>query len=364
MDTRLTRLADVLVNYSTRVKPGDLVSLRALDDGEPLLRALHHATLLAGGNPVIQVMYDWAYYDLIKYGNEKQMDFVNPEYEWPNERADVRITVHAERNPKSASNLDPEREMRYARWFKPLIARFMERSASGALRWCVTQLPTEAAAQSAEMSLEEYEDFVYGACLLDDPDPVARWRELAAAQERWANWFKGHDRVRIRGKDVDLGFSIRDRLFLHSAGEKNLPDGEIYTGPVEDSVNGRVRFSYPVNIGRDIEGIELQFQNGRIESASATKNQDMLQKLLDTDSGSRYLGEWGIGTNPGITRFTRNVLFDEKLKGTFHLAIGASYPETGGKNESAIHVDIVCDLHDGEILVDDEVVYRNGEFVI
>jgi aminopeptidase len=364
MDPCLTRLADVLVNYSTCVKPGDLVVLRAHDDGEPLLRALHHATLAAGANPVIQVKYDWSYYDLIKHGSDAQLDFVSPEHAWPVEQADVRISILANRNTKIASNLDPEREQRAARTFKPLTARFMERSASGALRWCLTQLPTESAAQDAEMSLQEYEHFVYGAGLLNNPDPAVCWRELAAQQQGWAAWLKGHDRVCIRGKDVDLQFSIRDRTFECGSGQHNFPDGEIFTGPVEDSVNGWVRFTYPLNIGRDIEGIEFTFQDGKVDRAIASKNQDMLLNLLDTDGGSRYLGEFGIGTNPGITRFTRNMLFDEKMQGSFHLAIGASYPETGGKNESAIHLDMLCDLHDGEIVVDGESIYRNGSFVI
>lgn len=364
MDPRLHRLADVLVNYSTRVQPGDLVVLRAFDDGELLLRALHHATLTAGGNPVVQVMYDWSLYDLIKYGSDAQLDFVNPEMEWANERADARISIIADRNSKFRSNLDPEREQRWHRALKPVTARFMERSASGALRWCITQLPTESAAQDAEMSLEEYEDFVFGAGLLNDPNPVSCWHELSAHQQRRIDWLAEHDRVQIRGKDVDLDFSIRGRTFMNGDGAKNFPDGEICTGPVESSVNGRVRFTYPLSIGREVDGIEFTFEGGKVERATATKNQDALLKLLDTDGGSRYLGEWGIGTNPGITRFSRNLLFDEKMHGTFHLAIGASYPETGGKNESAIHVDMICDLHDGEIVVDGELFYRNGEFVI
>lgn len=364
MDPRLTHLADVLVNYSTRIQPGDLVVLRAFDDGEPLLKALHQATLAARGNPVVQVMYDWSYADLIKHGTDAQLDFVNPELEWATERADVRISVRADRNSKFAAKLDPEREQRWNRALKRLTARFMERSASGALRWCLTQLPTESAAQDAEMSLDEYRDFVFGAGLLNDPDPASCWRELSARQQRLVNWLVGHDRVQIRGKDVDLTLSIRERTFMNGNGVHNFPDGEICTGPVEQSVNGWVRFTYPLHIGREVDGIELEFQDGKVERASATKNQDALHNLLDTDAGSHYLGELGIGTNPGITRFTRNMLFDEKMQGTFHLALGASYPETGGKNESAIHVDMVCDLHDGEIVVDDEVFYSRGEFVI
>lgn len=364
MDPRLNLLADVLVNYSTAVQPGNLVVLCAFDDGEPLLRALHHATLAAGGNPVVQVLYDWMYYDLIQHGTDAQLDFVNPEFEWSTERADVRITTLAHRNSKFASNVNPEREQRWNRALTSLNARFMERSASGALRWCITQFPTEAAAQDAEMNLLEYEDFVFGAGLVNEPDPVSSWRELSSRQQRRVDWLKGHDRVRIRGKDVDLTLSIQDRTFLNGNGLKNFPDGEICTGPVEQSVNGWVRFTYPLNIGREVDGIELTFQDGKIERATATKNEEALLKMLDTDDGSRYLGELGIGTNPGITRFTRNMLFDEKMQGTFHLAIGASFPESGGKNKSAIHVDMICDLHDGEIEVDGEVFYRNGEFVI
>lgn len=364
MDPRITRLADVLVNYSTQVQPGNLVVLRAIDGGEPLLRALHHAALAAGGNPVVQVLYDWSYYDLMMHGSDAQLDFVNPEFEWANERADVRISVLAHRNSKFASNLDPEREQHWMRAMTAIQGRFFERSASGALQWCITQLPTESAAQDAEMNLLEYEDFVFGAGLLNEPDPVTSWRELSARQERRIDWLKGHDTVHIRGEDVDLTLSIRDRIFLNGNGLKNFPDGEICTGPVEQSVNGRVRFTYPLHFGREVDGIELTFHDGKIEHASATKNEDALLKMLDTDDGSHYLGELGIGTNPGIKRFTRNMLFDEKMQGTFHLAIGASYPESGGKNKSAIHVDMICDLHDGEIEVDGELFYRNGEFVI
>lgn len=364
MDSRLTRLADVLVNYSTRVKPGDLVVLRALDDGEPLLKELFRATLAAGGNPVTQTEYDWSYYLLYKYGSDTQLDFINPENEWVIDRADVRINVEANRNTKIFAQLDPEREQRQRRAWKAMGARFWERASSGALRWCAVQIPTESFAQDAEMSLDEWADFVYGAMLLDDPDPVARWREMSARQQRWCDWLKGRETIQVRGKDVDVQFSIKGRVFGKSDGEKNLPDGEIYSSPVEDLANGWVRFTYPLNLGRQVEGIEFTFENGKIVRASAAKNEDALITMLDTDAGSRYLGEFGIGTNPMITRYTNNTLFDEKIQGTFHLAVGNSFSEVGGKNESAVHHDIVCDLHDGEILADGELLYRNGEFVI
>ncbi len=170
---------------------------------------------------------------------------------------------------------------------------------------------------------------------------------------------------RVRGADADLRLSIKDRTFISAHGTHNFPDGEVFTGPVESSVNGWVRFTYPAIIqGREVTGVEFTFEEGKVVKASTTKNEEALIALLDTDSGSRYLGELGIGTNPGIKRFTHNTLFDEKIQGTFHLAVGASYPETGGKNESSVHADIVCDLHDGEIVVDDELFYRNGDFVM
>jgi aminopeptidase len=277
----------------------------------------------------------------------------------------VRISGIAQGNTRILSNIAPERQQRLSRTLGPLLKRIDDRSAEGSLRWCVTVVPTEASAQDAEMSLDEYEAFVFGAGLLDDPAPVERWREISARQQRLVDWLKGRDQVHLQGANADLHLSIKDRTFINGDGQRNFPDGEIFTGPVEASVNGWVRFTYPVMLdGREITGIEFAFEDGKVVKVSATKNEAALLALLDTDPGARYLGELGIGTNPGITRFTRNMLFDEKIQGTFHLALGASFPETGAKNESAIHVDIVCDLHDGEIIVDGDRFYRDGGFVI
>ncbi|TAH51693.1 MAG: aminopeptidase [Chloroflexota bacterium] len=364
METYLKRLADVLINYSTRVQPNEIVVLRALDDGEPLLKELFRATLAAGGNPVTQTMYDWSYHLLYKYGNDAQLDFINPENEWVVDRAEVRIEVEANRNTKIFAQLDPAREQRQRRAWKKMGARFWERANSGALRWCSVQIPTESFAQDAEMSLDEWADFVYGAMLLNDPDPVARWREMSARQQRWCDWLNGREEIQVRGANVDLNFSIRSRKFGKADGTKNFPDGEIFTSPVENSVNGWVRFTYPLNLGREVAGVEFHFENGKIVRASAAKNEDALLTMLDTDAGSRYVGEFGIGTNPMVTRYSNNTLFDEKMQGTFHLAVGNAFEEVGGKNESSVHYDIVCDLREGEMLADGEVFYRNGSFII
>jgi aminopeptidase len=365
MDIRIERVAQVLVNYSAGVKPGDWVMLRGDPIGEPMLRAVYRCILEAGGHPQLFLTPAWEAYNLLKYGNDDQLAFVSPATRLVHEQVDVRISIWGEVNTKALSNIDPSREQKLNKAAAGLFQTFMERSASGSLRWVGALYPTNAFAQDAEMSLEEYEDFVYGAALVDDPDPIARWKEVSQRQQRLVDWLAGHDQVHIRGADADLRLSIKGRTFVNADGKSNFPDGEIFTGPVESSANGWVRFTYPAVLSnREVTGIEFTFEDGKVVKATATKNDDALQGLLDTDAGSRFLGELGIGTNPGITRFTKNALFDEKIQGTFHLAVGASYPETGGRNQSSVHEDIVCDLRDGEIVVDGEVFYRNGDFVI
>jgi aminopeptidase len=240
----------------------------------------------------------------------------------------------------------------------------MQRSASGALRWCVAQFPTHADAQEANMSLADYEDFVYGACGLLDDDPVAYWRKIHIEQENAIARLTQCKTLRIIGEDTDLTMQVGGRTWVNSSGEANFPDGEIFTGPVENSANGHIRFSFPgIYAGKVIEDIRLRFEGGKVVEATAAQGQELLQALLATDQGASYLGEIGIGANFGITRHTRNMLFDEKIGGTVHLAVGGGYPETGSKNESAIHWDMLCDLRDGgEIYADGQLIYRSGRF--
>lgn len=216
------------------------------------------------------------------------------------------------------------------------------------------------------MSLSEYEDFVYDACLPDMTDPVGYWQQFSAQQQKIVDWLKGKSRVYLRGPETDLHLSIAGRTFINCDGHHNIPDGEIFTGPIEDSIEGQVYFSYPaIYGGREVTGIRLWFERGKVVKARADKNEEFLNKTLDTDLGSHFVGEFAIGTSKGITRFTRQILFDEKISGSCHMALGAGYPETGSKNQSAIHWDMICDLRDGgEIRVDDELLYQNGKFII
>jgi aminopeptidase len=239
------------------------------------------------------------------------------------------------------------------------------RGADDSFKWVTTLYPTDAYAQDAEMNFEQYADFVFRATHANEEDPVAYWKKVERDQQAAVDFMKGKNQVTLRGPNVDLTLSVKGRTFLNSCGTHNMPDGEIFTGPVEDSVNGWVKFTYPAIYGGvAVEGAELTFSNGRVEQASADKNHDYLLKMLESDKGSRYLGEFAIGTNFEIDKFTGQILFDEKIGGSFHMALGAGYPETGAKNKSAIHWDMICDMRtDSEILVDGELFYKNGKFV-
>jgi aminopeptidase len=240
----------------------------------------------------------------------------------------------------------------------------MERSAEGTHRWVYTLFPTNAYACDAEMSLRDFEDFYFHACLVDDKDPLGAWKRASEQCHRLADWIEGHDEVRITGPGTDISLGIAGRHFIACDGEHNMPDGEFFTGPIEDSVEGEVSFDLPAVIGgREVSGVHLRFEAGKVVEASAERGEEFLIKLLDTDAGSRRLGELGIGTNYGIDRGTRDVLLDEKIGGTVHMAVGASYPESGGTNDSAVHTDMVCDLRQGgRIEVDGELLQENGRF--
>jgi aminopeptidase len=301
-----------------------------------------------------------------RLATDEQLDFLSPLTRYTYENFHVMINILSDHNTRELNGIDPARQRRHKLAMTPVSKTFMERGATRALKWCLVQYPTTAYAQEADMSLRQYEEFVFAACFCDQEDPIARWKGVHDTQQRLVDWLKGKKEVRVTGPNTDLTLSIAGRTFINSDGHHNLPCGEIFTGPVEDSAEGWVRFTYPaVTDGREVEGIELSFEQGRVVQATAKKNQEFLLQMLETDAGARYLGEFAIGTNDGIRQFTKNILFDEKIGGSFHMALGAGYPETGSKNESAIHWDMICDVREGgEIAVDGELFYRNGEFVV
>lgn len=365
-DTRLQGLARLLVEYCAQVAPNDLVLVQGHVVTLPLVEETVRGILRAGGNPVVQLSWEGMSEALLEEASHEQLAFVAPTEEVLANQIDARISIRGASNTHSLSGADPARSQILQRAQRHYQQHYMARAAAGDFRWTLTQFPCAAFAQDADMSLREYEDFVYAATAADQPDPVQHWLALRERQQVLVDWLKGKSEVVVRGPNVDLTLSIAERTFVNSDGKRNMPSGEIFTGPVEDSANGWVRFTYPaVTGGREVEGVELTFVNGKVTKASATKNEAYLLSQIALDEGASYLGEFAIGTNQGIQRFTRNILFDEKIGGTMHLALGAGYPETGSKNRSALHWDFICDMrHDSEILVDGMLFYRNGEFAI
>jgi aminopeptidase len=369
-DLRVQNHAKILVEHSTRVAPGDRILIEATTAAEPLVRELYAQILEKGGIPLPLVgfpgMQPFIQDELyLTYGREEQLDFVPAFHKLAYEQFEGRIRIHSATNTRASGNLDAGMAQRRGRALGGITEAQMRRSAEGTFKWVTTLYPTDGYAAEAGMSLKEYEDFVYGAIHADDADPIAYWKGTTAAQQAAVDFLASKGQIVLRGPNVELSLSIKGRPFMNSTGIYNMPDGEIFTGPVEDSVNGWVKFTYPaIHDGVAVEGAELTFSKGRVESARATKNQDYLLKILDTDQGSRHLGEFAIGTNQDITRFTGQILFDEKIGGSFHMALGAGYPETGSRNKSAIHWDMICDLRqDSEILADGEPFYKNGVFV-
>ena len=364
-DPRVSKLAKVLVHYSLGLQAGQKFVINTHPLAEELTLAVYEEAVKAGAFVTILPSTPGAREIFYKYASDAQLDYFSPVNKLITETFDASLTIWCDHNTRALSGIDPAVMARVSRAGAQDFKTFLDRMAKKELRWCGTAFPTHAMAQEADMSLADCQDFVYGAGMLNADDPVAYWKKVGLEQEKLVDWLKGHDQVVLKGSNVDLKMSIKERVFLSCAGEENFPDGEIFTGPQEDSVEGWVRFRYPALFnGQEITDIELWFENGRVVKETATKNQDLLTAQLNTDAGARQLGEFGIGTNYGITRFTKEMLFDEKMGGTIHLAVGAGLPETGSKNESGIHWDMLCDMCDAEIWVDGELFYKNGKPVI
>ena len=365
IDPRLETWAKVLVGYSVEVKAGQTVAIGGDVAGEPLLRAIYAEVVARGGHPLLLPSFTGIGAILLGRGNDDQIRYVSPIERFMREEADIVVFVLAETNTKSMSHVDPAREQLFQRARTEMFQKFMTRTAEGTLDWTGTLYPTDAYAQDAGMATADFADFVYRACKLHTPDPVAAWLAVRDEQQRLIDWVSGKSEIRLRGPETDLTLSVAGRTWINAHGRKNMPDGEIFTGPVEDSANGKVRFTYPVvTSGREIVDIRLRFENGRVVEASAAQNEDFLLRTLETDDGARFLGEFAFGTNFDIERFSKNTLFDEKIGGTVHMALGAGYPETGSTNQSAIHWDLICDLRQGgEVDVDGQPFMRDGRYL-
>ncbi len=359
-DERLEKLARVLVDYSIGAREGEQVVLAGATGAEPLIKEVYARLLEVGAVPVPQLTLPGMQEIFFDKAHESHYEQIPSAVRSTYEQADAFITVAAPQNTRALAGVDPEKQQALGRRNQPL-----QEIVLGKDRWVLTQYPTEPLAQEYEMSLTDYEDFSFSAMALDQDDPAQFWREKAKEQERLKERLEQADEIRIAGPETDLTLSVAGRTFINGCGTHNMPCGEVFTGPIEDSAEGHIYYGVPTTVaGREVSGVRLRFEKGKVVEASAEKGEEYLHSSLDADEGARFLGELGIGTNYGIPRATKNILFDEKLGGTVHLAIGKSYETTGGTNRSSVHWDMITDLRDGgELYADGELLQKNGEFI-
>ncbi len=365
-DIRIERWAHTLVHYCLYVQEGETVAIRATPLATPLVEAVCRELLRVGANVLPLIELESFEELLLKEGNDNQLLMPHPVMRVMAEDIDAQLSIESKSNTKALSGVDPSRMAKRRQASRQIAQVLRKREQSKTYRWATTLYPTAAYAQDAEMSLLDFEEFVFDVCFLNDLDPIARWKEVSVQQQRLVDWLVGHKRVHILGNGTDLKLSIENRIFINSDGKRNFPSGEFFTGPVEDSAEGVIKFDVPASYGgHAIEDVRLVFHEGKVVEASAMHGQAFLEQMLELDSGARYLGEFAFGNNARVNRAIKNTLFDEKMGGTVHLALGASYPETGGVNQSALHWDMVCDVRrSGEVWIDDVLFLKDGKIVV
>jgi aminopeptidase len=353
------RFARLLAGYCLEVQPGQQVLVRSTTLAAPLLLELQREILEREAWPLLRVALPGAEESYWSAARDVHLDSFAPLDLVETEAIDARLAIQAPENTTALAAVDPARLTRAAR------ARVPIREAAMRARWCGTLWPTPAGAQQAGMGTGQFAAFVERALFLDRDDPVAAWGELRDRQARLIERLSAADELRIEAEGTDLRLSVKGRTWVNSDGKRNMPSGEVFTGPLEDSAQGVIRYSIPASPnGVEVRDVVLRFEQGRVVEATAAAGQAYLRETLATDPGASRLGEIGIGTNFGIDRPVGTILFDEKIGGTVHLAVGSSYPETGGVNESAVHWDMICDLRTGGTLSADGVdVMVDGEFV-
>ncbi|MEW5785617.1 MAG: aminopeptidase [Bacillota bacterium] len=352
-DPRIDHLAEILVHHSTSVQPGETVLIVSTELGQPLVEAVYRKVLALGAFPRLKLTFSTLQPVYYQTASDQQLDTLLEIEEMEYQQAQALITIRAPGNMRELSGIDPARMTRRSKTTRPI----MDWVQSGKVRWVVCNYPTQALAQEAEMSLFEYEDFVFGATNID-------WLEHSRFQDNIKTVFDAAGEVRLQGPATDLRFSIAGRAGIKCDGSYNMPDGEVFYAPVEDSAEGFITYDFPaIYYGREVNNVYLEFKQGAVVKATAEKNQDLLEKVLQTDDGARRIGEFGIGVNYEIQRFSKDILFDEKIGGTVHLALGNAYPEAGGINRSAIHWDMIKDLRQGgSISLDGRAVQEGGKF--
>ena len=350
MDNRIADFAKLIVTTSTSVKRGENVLIQITDEGRDLATEIYKEVVRAGAHPLIITTPSEAMRGYYEIADDDTLVAVPNHYFQLIKNSDVIIFIRSESNTKNLNSIDPNRISTRNKALKDIREERLSK------RWCLTQYPTVGYAQDAEMSLKEYQDFVYSAILID-------WNSQYETMKRLKEIMDRTDKVRLIGLETDLTFSIKGRNAVVGGPIHNVPGGEVFTAPIEDSAEGKILFDLPsVRYGREVEGIRLKFEKGEVVDYSAEKNVEVLKRMIETDDGAKRLGELGIGTNRGIKKYTKNILFDEKIGDTIHLALGRSYKECGGQNDSAIHLDMIKTMKPGKIIMDGLTIQENGKF--
>lgn len=351
-DSRLDRFADVLAEHSLKIKQGENVVIRANILARPLIDEFYKKAVLKGANVFTHILMDEHKKFFMENAGDKQLKNMNVLYEDIYDKADAVLAIEAPENTKNLSNVPPKKNMEYTKVISPVLKKIMSK------KWVITNYPVESFAQDSGMSLEEYEDFLYDAVLVD-------YEKMDREMDKIINIFDAANTIRIVGRDTDLTFGIQGRKGTKCSGQNNIPDGEVYYTPVTNSANGHIYYEFPaVRYGCQVDGVRLEFKDGKIINAKADSNEQFLNQMLDTDEGARYLGEFGIGLNYGIKKFIKNILFDEKIGGTIHLAAGNTCDNSEGDNRSAVHWDMIKELRDsGEIYADGKLVQKKGVYI-
>lgn len=365
IDKRLEKFANILVHHSLSLKKNDLFVLSGSHLAAPLIKEVYTQAVEVGAHPFTHIGIDGLAEIYYRYSSENQLKYVSPLSKFEIEHIDASLSIISPENTRNMTNIDPKKQVISSVAHQQIHKIFLDRAAKKQLRWCVTQYPTQASAQDAEMSLAEYEDFIFDSAHVDAKDPIKYWRTVHNEQEKIRKLLSMKKKIHVLAKDTDLTVSVAGRKWINCSGKENFPDGEVFTGPVENSAEGHISYSFPGSHGgREVDDIQLWFKKGAVVKSTASKGEKFLSSMLDMDPGARRIGEFAFGTNYGVKKYTKNTLFDEKIGGTIHLAVGSGYPETGSKNKSSLHWDMMCDLRKhGEVYADNELIYKNGRFL-
>lgn len=360
------KLAKLITEHSLSLKKSDIVMIKAETSAEPLIKAFYKQIIMMGAHPLLRLFLPESTEYLAKYGSDEQLDFL-PAFELAQTEAmTAYIYIDSEINAKSLTNTDADKLARIKKKNLPIREIMNRREEAGLFRWSLCPYPNYAMAQEAEMSLDEYSEFVYEACKLNEENPAEAWKDVQKNQEIIKKLMDGSKTIRITGKETDLTLSVEGRTWENCCGYRNMPDGEVFTSPVEISADGVIFFDIPTTFnGVEAKNVFLRFEKGKVVEAKAEKGEDFLHKMLDTDEGARFVGEIAFGLNDNITKPTKNILFDEKIGRSMHLAIGASYESVGGKNKSALHWDLIKDMKNGgTVEADGKIVYKDGRHIM